>query len=143
MSFLRGEDLERLVRDMVERIRDSLESSISRLEPTIVGEYRRPRHELIQDGEYVYLVVEMPGCNKDKIDLRIDGLEIGIYGEYAEPPQPQFRRLHPFRDTLGYRKTITVARRLEPTGAEARYENGLLLVRIPFAKASGEKVRIE
>jgi HSP20 family molecular chaperone IbpA len=143
MSVFGGDELERWVRDLVERIRDTAESSIAQLESTISGDFRRPRHDLMVDGQYLYLSLEMPGASRDKIDLRVADYEIEVYAEYMEPPHPHYRRLTPFKETRGYRKTISVGRRLDSSGAEAKYENGLLLLRIPLAKMRGESVRIE
>jgi len=143
MSIFRGEDLERWVRELVERVRETAESSIAQLEYTVSGEFRRPRHDLVIDGEYLYLILEMPGTSREKIELRVAGSEIEVYAEYVEPVYQQYRRLIPFKGVKGYKKTIQIDRRLDSGGAEARYENGLLFLKIPLARISGEKVRIE
>ena len=137
------DDWDRWVRELADRVRDVAESSMLQLEPLLSGEYRRPRHDQLQVGDYLYLVIEMPGTSKEKIDLRVDERSVEVYAEYAEPPDPGFKPILPHRFGKGYRKTIASSRRLDPSGVEARYENGVLYLKIPLAKMRGERVRIE
>lgn len=131
----------RLAKDIEDRMREAFESSTTFLE-TPVGDYRTPKIDYTVSGQELYVAVEMPGCDKQKIDISVDDSTITIVGEYMTPP-PAFSRLYPFTHGRGFRRVVRLPRPVEPSKVEARYEAGVLLVKASIATPKGVKVRVE
>ncbi|MDW8083723.1 MAG: Hsp20/alpha crystallin family protein [Candidatus Caldarchaeum sp.] len=131
----------RLGREIENRVRDVLDQSIQAFEP-FVGEYRRPRVDMTVTPTHVYLVLEMPGCAKETIDLRADESTITITADYMTPSQ-EYSRLYPFGHGRGYRRTISLPRSIDPSKIEAKYESGILFLKAEIARPKGVKIQID
>ncbi|MEM4302310.1 MAG: Hsp20/alpha crystallin family protein [Candidatus Caldarchaeum sp.] len=132
----------RLGREIEERVREALEYSSAVFEP-LTGDYRRPRTDLLTHGGYVYVLLEMPGCDKQKIEVNADESSITVTGEYMTPPHPELLRLYPFRYGRGFRRTVQLPRPIDTSKVEAKYEAGLLVIRAPLASPKGVRIAIE
>jgi HSP20 family protein len=104
-----------------------------------------PVNSYIKDGVF-HLEAELPGVDTDRLDVRMDGRDLVIYGER--------RSTHKDKDVdylLQESQFSTFERRMTlPTGAElekahASYHNGLLEVTVPITEAApiGRKIPIE
>ncbi|MEM1946811.1 MAG: Hsp20/alpha crystallin family protein [Candidatus Caldarchaeum sp.] len=132
----------RLGREVEERVREALEYSSGFLEP-LAGDYRRPRVDITAHEGYVYVVMEMPGCDKQKIEVNADESTITVTAEYMTPPYPEMLRIYPFRYGKGFRRSVQLPRPVDTSKVEARYEAGLLMIKAPFASPKGVRVKIE
>ncbi len=134
--------INRLSREIENRIREALEYRFTMLEPT-VGDYRRPRVDMTVKDGFVYIVVEMPGCDKEKIEVSVEENNLHVSGEYLSPSHTELLRLYPFNYGKGFRRTITLPRPVDPSRVEAKYDGGLLMVRAAIATPKGVRVTIE
>jgi len=132
----------RLRRDIEDAVREAYDASASAFE-TLAGPYRSPRVDMAVADGFVYLIAEIPGCDKGKIDLTIDGRTATIECEYITPPYDIMRNLHPFKLGKGFRRTVQLPREIDPSRVEAKYEAGLLMVKAAVATPRGVKVSIE
>ncbi len=136
------EFLNRLGRVIENRVKEALEYSFTMLEP-IAGDYRRPRADMtVQDG-YIYIVVEMPGCDREKIEVSVEETNLHVSGEYLSPSHTELLKLYPFKYGKGFRRTIPLPRSVDTSRVEAKYEGGLLMIRAAIAAPKGVKVHIE
>jgi HSP20 family molecular chaperone IbpA len=85
----------------------------------------------------------MPGCDKNKIELTVEGRNITIEGEYMKPQHEVMERLYPFKAGKGFRRTLQLPREVDPSRVEAKYEAGLLMVKAAVAAPRGVKVSVE
>lgn len=131
----------RLAKEVEDKMREAFESSTTLLE-TQAGDYRTPKVDYTVSGQELYVAVEMPGCDKQKIELSVDDSVITIIGEYMAPP-PAFSSLHPFTQGRGFRRVLKLPKPVEASKVEARYEAGVLLIKAPIATPRGVKVRVE
>lgn len=80
-----------------------------------------PRANIYDEGEKVYLELEVPGVKKQDIHLRVEGNELQVEAKRylpseGETPEPHFQ----------YRRTFKLASHLDTENIVAHHENGLL-----------------
>jgi len=138
-----GDDLSRVIRELSERIREAVEASLTATPPQIMGGYRRPLADTITDDTHLYAVVELPGCSKDKISVNIHERELEVSAEYGKPPFPGAERLYPYRASMGYRRLLVLPRQVDPNDVEARFQDGVLFLKVGLAKPKGVRVSID
>lgn len=131
----------RLGREIESRIRDAMEQSLQVFEP-MPGGYRRPRADLKATHSHVYIVLEMPGCAKEKIDVQAEDRVITVTAEYMTPSQ-EFSSIFPFIHGKGYRRTIQIPRPIDPSKIQAKYESGLLFIKAEITQPKGVKIQID
>ncbi len=93
-------------------------------------EERRPLVDVIETDTEIQVIVEMPGVNKEDIELNATEtlLEIRAEGENRK-----------------YYETVELPAEVEPDSAKARYNNGVLevVLKKKSAKKGGKKIKIE
>ena len=81
------------------------------------------------DEKSYYIDVELPGVDKQHIDLSVG---------------PQSLCVEASRDDVNYLGCFTLAHAVDETRAKAKYDNGLLRIEIPLkAPLKGKIIRIE
>jgi len=94
-----------------------------------VGEEREPLVEVVEDSEKVYVTVELPGVDKDKIELEVldeNKLVIRAEGESRK-----------------YKKVLELPANVDPDSIKATYKNGILDIIIKKKKGSGKRIKVE
>ncbi|MCD6503342.1 MAG: Hsp20/alpha crystallin family protein [Thermoplasmata archaeon] len=95
-------------------------------------EEREPLVEIVEDKDKVYVTVELPGVDKDKIDLEVmDGNKLLIKAE---------------GENRKYKKVLELPADVDPDSIKATYKNGILDIIIKkkgSEKRSGKKIKIE
>lgn len=93
--------------------------------------YREPLVDISDDEKNVYVTAELPGVEKDQINLQVDETTVTIRTDVPE------RR---------YYKVIELPERVKPETAKASYHNGILDVTIEKEqpkKKGGTRVKID
>jgi HSP20 family protein len=85
--------------------------------PTEVREKREPLTDIIEEDNYVIVVAEMPGVEKSRIELKASERSLTIIGSDED-------------GTHKYDTTLTLPSAVNPDRAKARYQNGVLEVRL-------------
>ena len=94
-----------------------------------VREQREPLVDVIEEDEDVIVVAELPGVERDDIDLHTayDGLVISV-----DTPK---RRFH---------KELRLPARVDPNSTQSSYKNGVLEVRLKkISEEKGEEIFVE
>jgi len=89
----------------------------------------RPVGNICEDKDAVILRLEMPGVNKDGLDVNIDADTLTIRGSrtpYAENVQYVVHE----RSDADFRATYTLDQRVDREKVEAKMENGILTVKL-------------
>ncbi len=93
-------------------------------------EERKPLVDVIETDNEIQVIAEMPGVNKDDIELNATetSLEIRAEGENRK-----------------YYETVELPAEVEPDSAKARYNNGVLevILKKKTPKKSGKRIKIE
>jgi HSP20 family protein len=95
-----------------------------------IREEQEPLVDVIEEDEDVVVVAELPGVEKDDINLHASEDHLAISVDTSE------RKYH---------KELTLPARVNPKSAEASYRNGVLKVRLKKAKnaVKGERISVE
>ncbi|HDJ96627.1 MAG TPA: Hsp20/alpha crystallin family protein [Candidatus Aenigmarchaeota archaeon] len=109
-------------------------------------EWRTPLSDVRETDEEVIVTVELPGVSKDDIQLKAteDSLEIRVETKklIEERGEDFFRKERSYR---GFYRRILLPSKVVPEKAKAKYENGILEIRLPKveAKKKVKEIKIE
>jgi HSP20 family protein len=94
------------------------------------------------DNDFV-VTVELPGLEKNDIDLTVQGTTLVIRGEKREEREHDRRDVHVSERRYGsFVRTVPLPEGADFEHADARVERGLLTVRIPKGAARRDRRRI-
>jgi HSP20 family protein len=100
--------------------------------------------DIVDDGDEVVVVVDLPGFEKDGISVKADAHRLGIEAEHEEDEEVEeesYYRRERSRERLS--RTVPLPVEVDPSGADASYENGVLSVRLPKSDVEdGEEIEI-
>jgi len=106
-------------------------------------EYVVPEVNIIETKDGYVLEAEMPGVNKDGLEITLDGTEITITGRRHEEPvsgQPLFRERH----AADFRRVFELDPAIDSARISARMEQGVLTLTLPKSeRVKPRKIAIE
>ena len=92
-----------------------------------------PRFDVTEKGNVFEVRLEIPGVDKNDIDVQIDGAVVSVKAQAKTDDKPVDgeRVLHSSRATRAWARSITLPVELAEDRAEAAYENGVLTLTLP------------
>ena len=114
------------------------------------GVWREPFVDIFDSGEEFVITAELPGVKKEDIKVRV--LEDAVYIEAQVKREQELEKegaVRIERYYSGYRRTIRLPEEVIPEKAKAKYNNGVLEIRVPKKhptkkeERGGFEVRIE
>lgn len=114
-----------VVGDVLEGVRDAASA-------------RFPRMDLVRvEGEGYRLLVDLPGMNREDVEVLTLGNELTIRGERARPELPEGSEVLRSERAHGkFERTIRMPPEVREEGVAASFEDGVLTVRLPHAEPS-------
>jgi HSP20 family protein len=124
------------------RLGEEVSRRLGRQAPSEAGVF--PAVNIYDDGEGFLVRAEMPGIDKNALEVTARGDQLAIRGERvletAEAPASYHRRE---REGGQFRRTITLPQKIDSNGVRATYTNGVLEVVLPrLPEAQPRKVQI-
>ncbi len=124
------------------RMRRELERLLGEAPGQTAGVF--PPVNIYDDGESFLVRAEMPGADREALEITARGDQLTIRGERvlspAEAPASYHRRE---REGGQFRRVVTLPQRVDANGVNASYANGILEVRLPrVAEAQPRRVQI-
>ena len=101
-----------------------------------------PPVDVVEDAGGITLYADLPGVPKDRLSLQVEGDALSIEGELALSVPEGMEASHAEVKLPRYRRMFTLSRELDPNKVEAKFEHGVLTLRIPKAEHAQPK-RIE
>src|ERR687890_1586495 len=100
--------------------------------------------DVSEDANSLRITMELPGVNPDDVRLSLENNILTIRGEKKHQAEENNERVHRFERTYGqFERTFALPNTVDPEKIEARYEDGVLLVRIPKAeRARPREIRV-
>jgi HSP20 family protein len=92
-----------------------------------------PAASLVEDGDGYLLQVEMPGVNKEGLEISTEGNELTIIGRRSLPTL-EGALLHQESRREDFRRAFEIDPSIDVNKINARIEQGLLTVRLPKAE---------
>jgi HSP20 family protein len=106
------------------------------------AEERQPRFRLPLDAyvtpEEIILIANVPGVRPEDVEITLEGDTLMIRGERPAPLENVNYVLQE-RTHGAFQRTLTINVPVDVERAEAKYENGLLILTIPKAEAAKPK----
>ena len=138
MSIIRWEPLREL---------SSLQSEMNRLYNTVVDNpsatggtpLRRwiPAMDLVEGPDHFVLRADLPGMKQEDVSIEFEDSVLSISGERKSQHEERDEGFHRVERAFGsFSRTLTLPKGIDPEAISARFEDGVLEVRIPKPEES-------
>jgi HSP20 family molecular chaperone IbpA len=91
----------------------------------------RPSVDIFEDAEGITLVADMPGVNKDRLNLQAENESLIVEGEASIHMPEGMEALYADVRATRYRRSFGLSRELDIDEIDASLKDGVLRVRIP------------
>jgi HSP20 family protein len=100
--------------------------------------------DVSEDENALQVTMELPGVDPDDVRLSLENNVLTIRGEKKQQFDENNERVHRFERVYGvFERTFVLPNSVDPDRIEARFENGVLVVRIPKAeRARPREIRV-
>jgi len=122
------------MRRMLDNFRASMEDTLERVFPSQapLPALRQPRMDVLDLGEALQVIADMPGVQKDDIEINLTPERIEISAESTtETERKEEEYTYRERGYASYRRMLDLPAAVLPDKAEATFKNGVLEVKIP------------
>src|SRR5689334_3073579 len=111
---------------------------LDRLTEQFFGTASRPavmHLDAYRDGDYFYAIFDLPGVDPDSIDVTVERNVLTVRAERARPKSEGTVELVVAERPMGtFSRQLFLGDTLDTDKLEARYDSGLLTLRIPVAE---------
>jgi HSP20 family protein len=111
------------------------------------GEIRLPVCDMVDKGDKYELELEIPGIDKDKIDVKATKNSVEISGEQSEKAEEKKKNyLYNERSYRSFHRRIPIPEEIMPSKIDAKMNNGILQIHLPKkipTKPEGETTKVE
>ncbi len=91
-----------------------------------------PAVDLEDNGDHYRATVELPGYNKDTVDVQVNKDTLEIRAEKkTEDEQKNENYMHRERSYSAFQRTITLPEEVLPSKTESTMKNGILVITLP------------
>jgi HSP20 family protein len=105
-----------------------------------------PQVNVAETADELVFTAELPGMSRDQVNIELEQNVLTISGEKVEERTEgeEERKYHLWERTFGsFRRAFTLPRPVNAEDVTARFENGILEIRLPKApEAKGRKIEI-
>lgn len=105
-----------------------------------------PPVSVSETSDELMMTAELPGMSEDDISIDLENNVLTISGQKNEVREEgdEERRYHVYERSFGeFNRSFTLPRTVDPNKIQARYDNGVLTVKLPkVAEAKGRKIEI-
>jgi HSP20 family protein len=108
---------------------------------------RMALYELVDKGDKFELHVEVPGLDKEKIDVKATKYSAEISGKHSEKSEEKGRRyVYSERLYRSFYRNVPLPEEIVPSKVSAKLENGILKVELPKktpTRAEGDATKVD
>jgi HSP20 family molecular chaperone IbpA len=105
--------------------------SIDKSAPAAGEGVMRPPVDVFEDATGITLQADMPGVNKENLDIRIDKESLSLSGVLTLDMPKEMEPLHADLRATRYQRSFTLSGELDADRVEASLKDGVLTLRIP------------
>ncbi len=96
-----------------------------------------PFCEIAEEERSYVLTFDMPGVKKDQVKVEAEDNQISVRAERKEEKETDSKKKHLSELFYGnYARTFTLPGPIDVTNVDAKFENGVLTVRVPKTESS-------
>jgi HSP20 family protein len=102
----------------------------------------QPRIDVVDDGDALRIVAELPGLNRDDVKLEIADNMLLLSGNKQIESKEEEKGCYRVERSFGqFQRAIPLPAGVDPDNAEAHFENGVLTVRMPRTKPAAQTAK--
>ena len=117
------------------RILDEAFAGLSFPESSVVTSTLFAPTDVSEDENALQITMELPGVDQDNVRLSLENNVLTIRGEKQQQFDENNERIHRSERVYGvFERTFVLPNTVDPDKIDARFENGVLVVRIPRAE---------
>jgi HSP20 family protein len=100
-----------------------------------------PRLDISENEKAFEVQAELPGVKKEDVKVAIDGQRVSIEAEcqQANEQREGEQLVYSERSTRRYQRSFTLPTEVDDAGAEAKLENGVLMLTLPKKQGGAAK----
>jgi HSP20 family protein len=95
----------------------------------------RPAVDVFEDEDFVTLKLDLPGIDREKLDVQLTGEELTIHGERPWVKPDRGGCVHSERPHGQFHRTFRIGVPVQVDQVDAGYKDGVLTVRLPKSPA--------
>jgi len=98
------------------------------------GSYRRwiPAMDLVEEGDHYVLRADLPGLSEKDVKVEFEDSVLTISGERKSEHEDRKQGYYRIERSSGaFSRSLTLPEGIDPDGVQARFDNGVLEVRVP------------
>ena len=120
------------MRRTLDTFRANMEDTLERVFPSQMPALKQPRVDVVDLGDALQVVADMPGVQKEDIEINLTPERIEISAESStETERKDEDYTYRERGYASYRRMLDLPADVIPGKAEATFKNGVLEVKIP------------
>ncbi|HZP10878.1 MAG TPA: Hsp20/alpha crystallin family protein [Nevskiaceae bacterium] len=96
----------------------------------------QPAVDIVEDAKGITLYADLPGVNRDGLNLRVEGESLVIEGTSKLELPKGAKPVYAEQRALSFRRRFTLSTDLDAEKIEAKLANGVLMLRIPKTQAA-------
>ena len=117
--------------DLHRRMEQVMERLLRDVKPLGTPALWIPRADIFETAEGFVVTVEIPGVEREEIDIMVDGLGLSIYGVRPEPVPAGCVRWHQMEIAHGrFERVLALPQEVDPERITATCRDGFLSIRI-------------
>src|SRR5579872_5534987 len=126
------------LRDEIDRLFDAPLAELTRTSQLLSG--WTPAFDVYEDKDNVYVRAELPGMNKEDIDLSLHNGSLSISGERKSEEKFKEAEVYRAERFFGrFQRTVTLPTPVAVDKIKAQYKDGILSVSLPKAEEAKPK----
>lgn len=103
-----------------------------------------PPVDVIEDSAGIWLVADLPGVPRDRLQIQVEGGQLAIEAELVPTLAPGGELSHAEVQHTRYRRAFTLSKELDAEKVSAELAQGVLRVRIPKAEhAQPRRIQVQ
>jgi HSP20 family protein len=96
-----------------------------------------PRVDLAETAEEYVISMDLPGVNKDEVNINFENNQLIVSGERKEEHKKEDRNFYRIERAHGrFLRYFNLPKEIDPDKIAARFDNGVLSVHVPKAEVS-------
>jgi HSP20 family protein len=117
---------------------------VAAVERTRSGKVFYPPVDIYERNEEIVLLADMPGVDPKTIDIKVEKNILSIQGQVYEQLPADYELFYREYDNGDYQRSFTLNDTIDQNKIEAKYENGILKLRLPKAeKVKPKKIEVQ
>jgi HSP20 family protein len=113
----------------------------------VLGDERVPLYDMVDKGDKYEIQLEVPGIEKEKVNVKTTKNSLQIAGEQSEKTEDKGKNyVYNERSYRSFSRRIPIPEEIVPSKVTAKMNNGILLVDLPKTtptKHTEETIKVE